>query len=312
MRLMKVVLVVSALFVLCNVSLGQLGTRQVPDTDRGRVSTQEDQKQKQYQKGMRDGQEDGRNKRPARPRSDEKAYVEGYRAGYGQAVQGQGGGARLPDAQSSTANIAFQEGLRHGQEDGKDKRPARPRRDDKAYLDGYRAGYGQAVQGQGGGAKLPDAPNAAFQEGLRDGQEDGKGKRALRPRRDNKDYLDGYRAGYGQAAQGQGGAAQRPDAPNAAFQEGLRDGQEDGKGKRALRPRRDNKDYLDGYRAGYGQATQGQGGAAQLPNAQRDTANAAFQEGLRDGQDDRKNKRAARLRRNDRAYVDGYRAGYGQ
>ncbi len=263
MKLMKVVLAVSALFVFCNISFGQTAATQQGGVERVRPATQQD-KQKDYEQGLRDGQEDRKNNRPAHPRRDERPYLEGYRTGYSQSAQSVPERRDQPqNMQHQVSDKAFQEGLRDAQDDRKNNRAARPRRDDRVYLDGYRTGYSQSAHG---GPDRRDQPqdmrrevsDKAFQEGLRDAQDDRKNNRAARPRRDDRVYLDGYRTGYSQSVHG--GPDRRDQPQNAqrevsdkAFQEGLRDGQDDRKNNRVHRPRRDERGYLEGYRAGYGQ-----------------------------------------------------------
>lgn len=145
MRLMKVVLAVSALFVLCNLSFGQADLRRPQDTDRGRLSTQQDQK-KIYEQGLRDGQDDRKHNRDPHPRHNDRAYVDGYRAGYGQAAHDRDRHDQQ-NVDRQAHDRRFQEGLRDGQEDRKHKRVLRPRQNDRAYVDGYHAGYGQPAHG---------------------------------------------------------------------------------------------------------------------------------------------------------------------
>jgi len=135
MRLMKVTLAVTALFLLCGVTFAQADWRWQRDNDHDGYSGRQNTKnQKQYQHGLRDGQNDRSQHRAAHPRHNDRAYLDGYRAGYGQGVYDRrdrrdhdrdadnGRGRTGPygqqqNVQSAAYNNGFQEGLRYGQAD---------------------------------------------------------------------------------------------------------------------------------------------------------------------------------------------------
>jgi len=178
MKLMKVALAVTALFLLCGVSFAQADWSWQRDNDHNRSYSQQDQKA--YQKGVRDGQNDRRHNRAAHPRHNDRDYLAGYRAGYGQ---------------------------------GYDRRDHR--RNDRDADDGYGRGATRGSSGQPQNVQRV-AYNNGFQEGMRYGQGDRNGRHSYRPTNsDNykhgttgymgslgdknvykQDFQQGFRAGY--------------------------------------------------------------------------------------------------------------------
>ncbi len=153
MKLTKVALAVTALFLFCGISVAQRDWRWQRDRDHDSYNQQDN---KSYQHGLRDGQNDRSHNRGPHPRHDDRAYREGYRAGYGQ-----------------------QSGVWRG----------RDRRDnDHDADDRYRGNRrGTGPYGQQNNQNL--AYNNGYQEGLRYGQAD-RGQHSYRPT-----YSDNYKHG---------------------------------------------------------------------------------------------------------------------
>jgi hypothetical protein len=193
MRTMKrVALGLSALVLLGGTSFAQGWRWQDRDHDRNNgYYGGQDQNDKWYQNGLRDGQNDRAHNRRAHPRHDDnRAYMNGYRAGYGQygarrndrdADDAYGRGGRGPygnggygqNAQQTGYNNGYQEGMRYGLADRNNGHSYRPTYSDtykhgsagytSAYGDkglyksgfqqGYRAGYDRGYNGGGYGRR---------------------------------------------------------------------------------------------------------------------------------------------------------------
>lgn len=208
--MMRVAVAAAAMFLLCGVGNAQVWGQ------RTGWGWQDRQDQREYQNGLRDGQNDRSHRRSWHPRHNERDYMNGYRAGYGQNGSW-GRGDRDRD----------------GDHDRDDHRggyyPGNPSAGYPNYPNGRYPNGGYPNGGYpGGGYSVQQTQqmgyNNGYQEGLRYGQADRNNGHSNRPTYSStyqngssgyssaygdkmtykRAFQDGYRAGYQQGYMGGG------------------------------------------------------------------------------------------------------------
>ena len=199
-------MVAALMFLLCGI-----GSAQTWGQRDNRWGWQNRQDQKEYEHGMRDGQNDRSHNRSWHPRHNERDYMAGYRAGFGS-DRGYGRGGRDGD----------------GDHDRDDRRPSRDNSGYYPNTGNYPNRYpnGQYPNGQYGNGNIQQIGyQNGFQQGLHYGAEDRNTGHSNRPdysstyRNGSNGYnpsygdkmtykrafQEGFRAGYAQAYEGRGG-----------------------------------------------------------------------------------------------------------
>lgn len=188
-RITKVALAVAVFFLTTSASFAQAPWWQGNGNDRWGNWGYQNGRDNAYDRGVRDGREDREHRRSWHPRNQGQAYLNGYRAGFGQNGGGwqgrrdnddyRGGPYRNPNgtygnypyggrggnnAQSLAYNNGYQEGLGYGTRDRSAGRRSTPT-DSGVYHDatrGYNSSYGDRT-----------AYRLAFRQGFQAGYQRG-------------------------------------------------------------------------------------------------------------------------------------------
>jgi hypothetical protein len=183
-RIIKVALAVAVFFLMTSASFAQAPWSQGNGNDRWGTWGYQYGQNEAYERGVRDGRDDRARNRAWHPRNQSQAYLNGYRAGYGQnggGWQGQNnrpyrgptgpyggnnpyGGYGANNAQSVAYNNGYQTGLNYGAADRNNGHSNRPT---------YSSTYQNGSSGYNSSMGPKSAYKSAFQQGYRAGYERG-------------------------------------------------------------------------------------------------------------------------------------------
>lgn len=191
-RMIKIGLAVAVFFLMSGASFAQGPWWGQRDRDHDAWQYQNNGHEKQYDRGLSDGRSDREHGRGWHPRNQGRAYVEGYRAGFGHngggwqgrrndhdaddGYRGGNGGYRGPsnvpygggyggnNAQGAAYNNGFQEGVRYGAADKNNGHSNRPT---------YSSTYQKGTNGYNSSMGSETAYKHSFQDGFRAGYDRG-------------------------------------------------------------------------------------------------------------------------------------------
>lgn len=183
-RIMKVAFAVAVLFLLTSASFAQAPGWQRNGDDRWSNWGYQEGRENAYERGVRDGREDRERHRSWHPRNQGQAYLNGYRAGFGER-RGEGGPYRGPVGPGGPGG-PYGPSNPYGRGDNISR---------LAYDNGYQNGLGYGEADRNNGHSYRPTYSSTYQNGTK-GYNSSMGSETAYKQAFRQGYQAGYDRGY--------------------------------------------------------------------------------------------------------------------
>jgi hypothetical protein len=191
-RIMKVALAVAVFFLMTSASFAQAPWWQGNGNDRWGNWGYQNGQNEPYERGVRDGREDRARNRSWHPRNEGQAYLNGYRAGYGQnggGWQGRNNGNYGNPGPYRNPNGPYGGNNPYGGYGGNNVSSL-------AYNNGYQNGLNYGAADRNNGHSYRPTYSSTYQNGT-SGYNSSMGSQTAYKNAFRQGYQAGYQRGYG-------------------------------------------------------------------------------------------------------------------